>query len=641
MTALPAGPHHGAPPAEPRPAAELAVRPAPRFQPGGALLDGTLYVERAADRDLLAHLLQGELCYVLATRQIGKSSLRARVAERLRAEGVLSAHIDLTALGVREASAEGWYFGLTSEIGEQLGLEDPNGFWDARKGLGPVHVFSRYLEEVGRAAGRVAIFIDEIDATLALPFSRDDFFAALRAHVNHRGGSHAAAQVSLCLLGVAAPDDLHRRPGSDAVQRRPRGPAPRFFPRRDGGVRRGAPRIGGGGVGAARRAARVDERAPVHDPEDLQRSVGARQGQSVEAIVRARFLDKGKVEDANLAHVERFLDLRAKSGQVPRLLSMYGRVLEGESVAVDGGDPLQLMLSLAGLVGEQEEGRGRRLVVRNRIFREVYGPAWVRDRMAARPLGAATERWRSGGRRKADLLRGARLAEVQRWASGREDLTQDEQAFLEACARGTARSRLWIIAGLVVMVVLLAIAFGWAWTAQKRADKEAERAKQAEAEAEYRVKIVDAHRLAAMSEALGAEQEPERLLLAVEAVIRAKSAGPAVPAPIEQALIAAVSELSALSGDMPPIEHAAISADGSHVIVIDRQGTARLLTLPEDPPRIVVLPHPEARATSAAFSQDGSRMAVGYDDGAVTIMDDRHGALSLPDPRSHQIDAVR
>ena len=46
----------------------------------------------------------------------------------------------------------------------------------------------------------------------------------------------------------------------------------------------------------------------------------------------------------------------------------------------------------------------------------------------------AVARWRTFGRKTADLLWGGRLGELQRWAAGREDLTRDEQAFLEACA---------------------------------------------------------------------------------------------------------------------------------------------------------------------------------------------------------------
>jgi hypothetical protein len=93
-----------------------------RFQAGGTVGEGAFDVERPADRELPDALRQGERCYVLATRQIGKSSLRLRAAKKLAAEGVACVHIDLTGLGSETSTAESRYFGLTSEIADQLGL---------------------------------------------------------------------------------------------------------------------------------------------------------------------------------------------------------------------------------------------------------------------------------------------------------------------------------------------------------------------------------------------------------------------------------------------------------------------------------------------------------------------------------------
>jgi hypothetical protein len=52
---------------------------APFYVTGGTVPpDAPSYVERQADKDLLSALLAGEYCYVLNTRQMGKSSLSAR-----------------------------------------------------------------------------------------------------------------------------------------------------------------------------------------------------------------------------------------------------------------------------------------------------------------------------------------------------------------------------------------------------------------------------------------------------------------------------------------------------------------------------------------------------------------------------------
>lgn len=59
-----------------------------RFHVGGTLRhDAASYIERQADRDLLAALSEGAFRYVLTSRQMGKSSLMARAAHLLRQRG--------------------------------------------------------------------------------------------------------------------------------------------------------------------------------------------------------------------------------------------------------------------------------------------------------------------------------------------------------------------------------------------------------------------------------------------------------------------------------------------------------------------------------------------------------------------------
>src|SRR5216684_1820710 len=106
---------------------------------GGTLRhDAVSYVKRKADQDLYDGLSRGEFCYVLTSRQMGKSSLMVRTAARLREEGVRVAVLDLTAIG-QNLSPEQWYDGLLGRLGRHFDLEDDlEQFWEEHAGLGPL-----------------------------------------------------------------------------------------------------------------------------------------------------------------------------------------------------------------------------------------------------------------------------------------------------------------------------------------------------------------------------------------------------------------------------------------------------------------------------------------------------------------------
>jgi hypothetical protein len=81
------------------------LRPDDSYCTGGTLNpDAPCYVERQADRDLFLALSRGEFCYILTSRQMGKSSLMARTASRLRAQGCYVALLDLTVLGENQTA---------------------------------------------------------------------------------------------------------------------------------------------------------------------------------------------------------------------------------------------------------------------------------------------------------------------------------------------------------------------------------------------------------------------------------------------------------------------------------------------------------------------------------------------------------
>src|SRR5439155_4196090 len=129
--------------------------------------------------------------------------------------GVSVVVLDLTAVG-QNLSAEQWYGGLLRRVGLQL---DPDGeleeelddFWFAQEDrVGPLERWMTALQRLvlPRASGRIVLFIDEIDAVRSLPFSTDEFFAAIRECYNRRSQDPAFERLTFCLLGVATPSDL-------------------------------------------------------------------------------------------------------------------------------------------------------------------------------------------------------------------------------------------------------------------------------------------------------------------------------------------------------------------------------------------------------------------------------------------------
>src|SRR5262245_48749894 len=127
--------------------------------------DRGLYIERAADAELLALCRAGAFAYVLTARQMGKSSLMTKTAARLTNEGLQTAQIDLTLIGTA-LSADQWYLGLITEIADQLDLiTEPLAWWAERAHLGPAQRLTDFLREVvlREVAASIVIFVDEID----------------------------------------------------------------------------------------------------------------------------------------------------------------------------------------------------------------------------------------------------------------------------------------------------------------------------------------------------------------------------------------------------------------------------------------------------------------------------------------------
>ena len=193
------------------------------YQVGGSLpMDAPTYVVRQADRTLYKGLKQGQFCYILNSRQMGKSSLMIRMMNHLKHEGHQCVAIDLTRIGTSELTVEQWYKGLIVDLLRSFGLRRKVNFkawWNERLDLSPVQIFSQFLEDIllvevnsdhQESPKKIFIFIDEVDSILRLNFPVDDFFSLIRSCYNQRmiNPESKYHYLTFVFLGVATPSEL-------------------------------------------------------------------------------------------------------------------------------------------------------------------------------------------------------------------------------------------------------------------------------------------------------------------------------------------------------------------------------------------------------------------------------------------------
>lgn len=355
---------------------------------GGAVQakNGT-YLQRPVDEELFTACEATEFSYILASRQIGKSSLMVETAKKLSKIGIRTAVIDLNGIG-QVVTADEWYFSLIDVLARKLKLSvDVQAWWNARPALSAILPrFMDFLREVvlEQIDAPVVIFIDEIDVTLGLPFT-DDFFAAIRTVYSQRTQDPNYHRLTFVLLGVATPDDLIKdhnrtpfnigrgimlRDFTQAELAPFRRELKAAYPRQGEtyfkqvyGWTNGHPFLTQKLCQAVLNAATADE------PELIDR------------LVNELFLAPETRSDDNIQH----LQVRVTTDPYAQaMLRVYRRVFEAKQDAVENDQsPVINRLLLYGLVVE-EQGR---LKVRNKIYAHAFDLAWANEMLSSIRLG--------------------------------------------------------------------------------------------------------------------------------------------------------------------------------------------------------------------------------------------------------------
>ncbi|HIK30763.1 MAG TPA: AAA-like domain-containing protein [Oscillatoriales cyanobacterium M59_W2019_021] len=358
------------------------------YQVGGSVpLDSPTYIYRQADEDLYRGLKAGEFCYVLNSRQMGKSSLRVRTMQRLQAEGIACASIDLMRIGSKDITPDRWYLSFLSQLANIFSLSiSPRSklkaWWQELEGFSPLHRFEAFLEEellVEIDDRPIVIFIDEIDSILRLNFSCDDFFGFICSCYNRRAENQAYRRLTFSFLGVATPYDLicdHQNQSFNigrAIELtgfQKHEITPLFQGLQGKAIQ---PNVvlsavldwTGGQPFLTQKLCKLIQSYPLPISAGMEADIVAN-------IVRSNILENWESQDepTHLKHIRDRLTFANK----PYLLKLYRQILQrGEIPADNKLESLELQLS--GAVVKQDG----KLRIYNRIYAEIFNLDWVAE----------------------------------------------------------------------------------------------------------------------------------------------------------------------------------------------------------------------------------------------------------------------
>lgn len=413
---------------------------------GGALdPDDPTYVPRQADIDLLELLEKGQYCYILNSRQMGKSSLAKKARQRLKEKKIISAIIDLSNIS-SDATREKWYYSIANKMMQSIqeSKQIPNFQWkdywiDLKLQFDVKDCLGELIEKVlTLIPENLVIFLDEIDSLLQNSFNTDDLLTYVRSCCNNPDDIQILKRLTFCIIGV-------RRPGS-LIQNKSITPFNIGHPVELKGF--------------------TVQEAECLNTISLQKKLGSKENSDIalKTIIElwtngqpfltqklcSLLLQKNEPISSDIpSFIENFVTKYVIQNWVSNdhpihLAGIIARILDDKRQAValldiykdilikgaiEADDSLeQTELRLSGLV-LREEGY---LKPFNRIYKEVFNLDWVNKQLAdIKPYAEKFEAWLGANEeiKQRYLLYGTELESALKWREGKK-ITNEYQTFL-------------------------------------------------------------------------------------------------------------------------------------------------------------------------------------------------------------------
>jgi len=417
------------------------------YHSGSLPQESPTYIERDADNQLFEALKERRFCYVLESRQTGKTSLSFRTGKRLKELGIfyLSHYMGKN----NPKNSEQWYkeqiiaIIVDSLINYKIDLLNENTtlkdvstklekWWEARPGSN-LRKYEDFLEGhlLENIRGDIVFCIDEIGSVIEFPFSTDEFFEFIRGCHEDRRSKPQYSRLTFCLIGLASIDDLIRNknentPSFNIGTSVTLSPFPTDL-NNEKSLKTMQPLLNAGieDISTFQEILNWTGGQPFLTQKICDLIVKKRQSThpqftNVEEVVISEIINNWQ-DDTHFTTIQ--TKLVGNQKKAFETLDLYKEILEKRQIEYDCRSEGQTALRLSGLVLKNEG----KLKLYNRIYEQIFNPSWVKQEKAKLRLYIEEfdswnewEKWKETNNLDYDLqerylLYGTKCDRVQKW----------------------------------------------------------------------------------------------------------------------------------------------------------------------------------------------------------------------------------